>query len=110
MNECKQIQDILNSQGYLKNFDDWNEQIAEKLAKLEGIILESIHWEIIRFVRMFYKEYQEFPKVRTLVNIIAIKYGSEKGNSRYLINLFPKKSVTQQIAKISGLPKPRQCV
>lgn len=107
---CIQITVATDLQGYLINFKDWNEELAIKLATLEGITLRTIHWEIIYFVRMFYEEYKMLPKTRTLINIILIKHGPEKGNSRYLIQLFPKKSVVQQIAKISGLPKPQNCV
>lgn len=108
--ELNQIKKNTDLQGYLKNFTDWNETIAKQLAALEGIELESIHWAVIRFVRMFYKEYQMLPKTRTIINMISLKYGEEKGNSRYLIKLFPKKSVIQQIAKIAGLPKPNRCI
>lgn len=97
-------------QGYLTDFNAWNEELAIKLAQAEGIKLYAIHWEIIYFVRKFYAEYKTLPKIRTLVNAINIKYGPKKGNSIYLIQLFPKKSVTQQIAKISGLPKPKNCI
>lgn len=101
---------ITDLQGFLINAQDWNETIAIQIARSEGIELQTMHWEIINFVRMFYKEYQNFPKIRTLIKIIALKHGPEKGNSRYLIKLFPKQSVVQQIAKIAGLPKPSQCV
>lgn len=110
MHEHNHISVSVDIQGYLINFKDWNEKLAIRLAELEGITLHIIHWEVIYFVRMFYKEYKMFPKIRTLINIIAFKYGPEKGNSRYLIQLFPKKSVEQQIAKISGLPKPKNCM
>ncbi|CAD83480.1 dissimilatory sulfite reductase, gamma subunit [Candidatus Blochmanniella floridana] len=101
---------ITDLNGYLINTQDWNEKIAIKLAQSEGIILNSIHWKIIYFVRMFYQEYSMFPKIQTLINIIATQHNQKKGNSRYLIQLFPKKSVAQQIAKIAGLPKPKKCL
>lgn len=97
-------------QGYLIDFNDWNEELAIKIAQSEGIILHKMHWEIIYFVRKFYTEHRIVPQIRTLVNAMNIKYGPKKGNSIYLIQLFPKKSVTQQIAKISGLPKPKNCI
>lgn len=110
IHENSQISNITDLQGYLKNINDWNEIIAKKLAKSEGINLKPVHWEIIRFVRTFYKEYEMLPKIRTIINFIALKHGSKTGNSRYLVQLFPKKSAIQQIAKISGLPKPNTCI
>ncbi|ADV33808.1 Sulfurtransferase tusE [Candidatus Blochmanniella vafra str. BVAF] len=108
----KQDQFNINTdlEGYLINFEDWNSKIAIKLANSEGIKLNKIHWDLIYFVRMFYKEYKMLPKIQTLISIITLKHGQIKGNSRYLIKLFPKKSVTQQISKIAGLPKPKKCL
>ncbi|WP_331828163.1 TusE/DsrC/DsvC family sulfur relay protein [Candidatus Blochmannia sp. SNP] len=105
-----QINASINEQGYLIHVEDWNEDIAIYLAKLEGITLNTIHWEIIYFVRKFYMEFNALPKIRILINAIALKYGKEKGNSQFLIRLFPKGSAAQKIAKISGLPKPIKCL
>ncbi|URJ23406.1 TusE/DsrC/DsvC family sulfur relay protein [Blochmannia endosymbiont of Camponotus sp. C-003] len=108
--KCNQINDNIDSQGYLIHLEDWNEEIAIKIATLEGIALSPIHWDIIYFARKFYMEFNSLPKTRILINAIALKYGKEKGNSQYLARLFPKGSAAQKIAKISGLPKPIKCL
>lgn len=100
----------IDSQGFLKHFEDWNEKIAIYIAATEGLTLHVIHWDIIYFIRTFYTEFQELPKIRTLINVVLLKYGKEKGNSRYLIKLFPNGSVAQQISKIAGLPQPINCL
>ncbi|WP_159715370.1 TusE/DsrC/DsvC family sulfur relay protein [Blochmannia endosymbiont of Camponotus nipponensis] len=105
-----QINANTDAQGYLMHIEDWNEKIAIKIAKLDGIVLNAIHWEIIYFVRKFYEEFNTLPKIRLLISAIALKYGKEKGNSQYLAQLFPKGSAAQKIAKISGLPKPIKCL
>ncbi|URJ29606.1 TusE/DsrC/DsvC family sulfur relay protein [Blochmannia endosymbiont of Camponotus modoc] len=105
-----QINANVDTQGYLIHLEDWNEEIAINIAKLEGITLNTIHWEIIYFVRKFYMEFNALPKIRILINAIALKHGKEKGNSQYLARLFPKGSAAQKIAKISGLPKPVKCL
>ncbi|EYU13273.1 sulfur relay protein, TusE/DsrC/DsvC family [Photorhabdus aegyptia] len=98
-----------DAQGYLKNSSDWQEAIALLLAEQEEITLTEQHWEVIRFIREFYKEFNTSPAIRMLVKAIAQKYGEEKGNSRYLYRLFPK-GPAKQATKIAGLPKPVKCI
>ncbi|PKE31468.1 sulfurtransferase TusE [Rahnella sp. AA] len=98
-----------DAQGYLKNSNDWQEGMAPLLAEEEGIQLTDAHWEVVRFVREFYLEFNTSPAVRMLVKAMAKKYGEEKGNSRYLFRLFPK-GPAKQATKIAGLPKPVKCL
>jgi len=103
----KQIE--VDGEGYLKNRDDWSEALAEAIAQREGITLSDAHWEVVRFVRAFYLEYNTSPAIRMLVKAMAQKYGEEKGNSRYLFRLFPD-GPAKQATKIAGLPKPAKCL
>jgi tRNA 2-thiouridine synthesizing protein E len=98
-----------DAQGYLKSVADWNETLALALAAEESIELSEAHWEVVRFVRAFYLEFNTSPAVRMLVKAMAQKYGEEKGNSRYLFRLFPK-GPAKQATKIAGLPKPAKCL
>ncbi|WP_416778139.1 sulfurtransferase TusE [Xenorhabdus budapestensis] len=98
-----------DAQGYLKNSSDWKEAMAPLLAEQEDITLTEQHWEVVRFVREFYKEFNTSPAIRMLVKAISQKYGEEKGNSRYLYRLFPK-GPAKQATKIAGLPKPVKCI
>ncbi len=98
-----------DSQGYLKNTKDWNEDLAQAIAQQELIELSESHWQVIRFVRNFYLEYNTSPAIRMLVKAMAQQYGEEKGNSRYLYRLFPK-GPAKQATKIAGLPKPVNCI
>ncbi|CPR19293.1 tRNA 2-thiouridine synthesizing protein E [Brenneria goodwinii] len=98
-----------DAQGYLMNSTDWNEALASVLAEQEGISLTDAHWEVVRFVRAFYVEFNTSPAIRMLVKAMAQKYGEEKGNSRYLYRLFPK-GPAKQATKIAGLPKPVKCI
>jgi TusE/DsrC/DsvC family sulfur relay protein len=38
----------LDEEGYLVDPADWNEQVAEALAREERIILSDEHWAVIR--------------------------------------------------------------
>lgn len=98
-----------DSEGYLKETTQWSEAMAEVIAAQEGISLSVEHWEVVRFVRDFYLEFNTSPAIRMLVKAMANKFGEEKGNSRYLYRLFPK-GPARQATKIAGLPKPVKCI
>lgn len=95
--------------GYLLDFQQWDEGMVPILAEQENIELTESHWEVVRFVRSFYLEYDTSPAIRALVKAMAAKYGPEKGNSRYLQRLF-KKGPAKQATKLAGLPKPAKCL
>ena len=98
-----------DSEGYLKDTTLWSEAMATVIAEQEGIALSVEHWEVVRFVRDFYLEFNTSPSIRMLVKAMANKFGEEKGNSRYLYRLFPK-GPAKQATKIAGLPKPVKCI
>lgn len=98
-----------DAQGYLLHSAEWSESLAPLLAKQEDITLTDAHWEVVRFVRHFYLEFNTSPAIRMLVKAMAQKHGEEKGNSRYLYRLFPK-GPAKQATKIAGLPKPVKCI
>ncbi|AUO64973.1 tRNA 2-thiouridine synthesizing protein E [Citrobacter amalonaticus] len=98
-----------DADGYLKESAQWSEAMAVVIAENEGIILSPEHWEVVRFVRDFYLEFNTSPAIRMLVKAMANKFGEEKGNSRYLYRLFPK-GPAKQATKIAGLPKPVKCI
>ena len=61
----KQIE--VDDDGYLLNLDDWNKDLAVELAKQDGIELTESHWEVINFLREYYKQYQIAPMMKILV-------------------------------------------
>lgn len=94
---------------YLINLDDWSIELAEHIASLENITMSEAHWEVVNFVRDFYKEFKTSPAIRLLVKAMAKELGSDKGNSIYLYKLFPK-GPAKQATRIAGLPKPAKCI
>ncbi len=98
-----------DAQGYLLNFKDWEEGMVPLLAEEEGIELTEAHWEVIRFVRNFYLEFNTSPAVRMLVKAMEKEHGPEKGNSKYLFKLF-RQGPAKQATKLAGLPKPAKCL
>ncbi|MFS2224914.1 sulfurtransferase TusE [Pantoea sp. B65] len=98
-----------DAQGYLQQVSDWSEALALQIATEEQIEMTDAHWEVVRFVREFYLEFNTSPAVRMLVKAMAQKFGEEKGNSRYLFRLFPE-GPAKQATKIAGLPRPVKCL
>jgi len=96
-------------EGYLRSLADWNERVAELMAANDHIELDGNHWEVIHFLRDYYDEYQMAPAMRILARAMAKKLGREKGNTRYLYQLFPA-GPAKQACKYAGLPKPTGCV
>ena len=96
-------------EGYLKNRSDWSRELAEELAGADGIDLSDAHWEVISFLQEYYENYEIAPAIRILTKQIGKRYGQEKGNSKYLYELFPK-GPAKQACRYAGLPKPTGCV
>jgi tRNA 2-thiouridine synthesizing protein E len=98
-----------DEEGYLANLADWEPAVAEVMAQEDNLALGSDHWEIINFLREYYEEYQIAPAVRVLTKAVGKKLGPDKGNSKYLYELFPY-GPGKQACKYAGLPKPTGCV
>jgi|TARA_B100001093_G_C26788781_1_gene997991 tRNA 2-thiouridine synthesizing protein E len=94
---------------FLRKLADWSEKNAEELSVQENLLLTSEHLEILILAREFYAEYGFSPSMRPLIKTIGIKLSTDKAHSIYLMRLFPK-SPAKIIAKLAGLPKPRNCL
>ena len=99
----------VDDEGYLVNMSDWSTEVAETMAAKDGTELTEAHWEVISFLRGYYEEFQIAPAVRVLTKAIGKRMGKEKGNSKYLYELFPF-GPAKQACKYAGLPKPTGCV
>jgi tRNA 2-thiouridine synthesizing protein E len=99
----------VDEEGYLVNLADWDENVAAYLAQEEKVEMSENHWEVVNFLREYYGEYQIAPAIRVLTKAIAKKLGPDKGNNKYLYELFPY-GPAKQACKIAGLPKPTGCI
>lgn len=99
----------LDEDGYLTNLEQWDKEVADALAKTEGIEMSEAHWEVVNFLRDYYAEFKIAPMIRILTKEIGKKLGKEKGNTKYLYELYPG-GPAKQACKIAGLPKPTGCV
>lgn len=100
---------MFDQEGFLIHLADWQESVAESIAKKEGIELGPEHWQLLYLAREYYQQFDMSPEMRPLVKWVAQHLGKEKGKSLYLLSLFPG-SPAKLISKIAGLPKPPNCI
>ena len=96
----------LDAEGYLLDPADWNEQVAEALARQEQIVLTDEHWAAIRFMREYLEQHHIAPDVRHVMKHLAKVKGAGKAERNDLFVLFPYGYV-KQACKIAGMRKPR---
>jgi TusE/DsrC/DsvC family sulfur relay protein len=93
----------VDAEGFLTDPEQWNERIAEEIARQNGISeLTDRHWLVVRFMRERYLATGDAPSIRAL--------GKESGVPvKELYQLFPK-GPGKLAAKIGGIPKPKGCI
>jgi tRNA 2-thiouridine synthesizing protein E len=86
-----------DTEGFLVNQDDWDENIAMILAKNEGIdSLDHEQLEIVKFMRSYFNKFHAFP----ILNYVCKNIHEPK-------NCVNEKFIDPMKAwKIAGLPKP----
>jgi tRNA 2-thiouridine synthesizing protein E len=96
----------LDSEGYLVDPADWNEQVAEALARQEGIALTEEHWGVLRFMRRYYEEHAIPADARFAIKFLAEERGHGAGARKRLFEMFPYGYV-KQACRIAGMRRPR---
>ncbi len=99
----------LDEDGFLVDPEEWNMDIAKYFAEVEEIEMTDAHWEVVNFLRDYFKQFNIAPMIKILVKEIGKKMGPDKGNTKYLYQLYPS-GPAKQACKIAGLPKPTGCV
>jgi tRNA 2-thiouridine synthesizing protein E len=93
----------VNEEGFMTDPNEWTREIAEEIARQEGIeTLTEDHWKIIDFCRQTGEESGSAPTLRQITTGTDI-------STKELFKLFPK-GPAKKVAKISGLGKPEGCV
>ena len=92
-----------NEEGFMTEPNQWTKEIAEVIAKQEGIeTLTENHWKIIDFCRQTGMASGKSPTLRQITTGTGI-------STKDLFAIFPK-GPAKKVAKIAGLGKPEGCV
>ena len=92
----------VDAEGFLTEYDEWDEDLAKVLAQNIGIDLTDEHWKVIRFLRQDFDTQGETATTRRVQTV-----GGVPTKEQFV--LFPKKPA-KKMAYIAGLPKPQGCV
>jgi tRNA 2-thiouridine synthesizing protein E len=92
--------------GYLRNPEDWNEDLAHQLAsEWKGLTFTEEHMPILHFVRSFHQEHQMTPDVRDATRYLVETGMEKKAAKKYLFKLFPN-GYMQQGVQLAGMRRP----
>ncbi len=91
-----------NDEGYMLDWQVWNEDIARAIAQEEDITLTERHWQVIRFTREEYAKNHDAPTLRRITQQTNIPM-------KEMYALFPD-GPAKKAAMVAGLPKPTGCL
>ena len=93
----------VDDDGFIKDPNSWDRDIAAVLAAAEGITeLSDDHWKVVSYIREYYLNFQVAPMIRKLCKETGF-------NLKYIYELFPA-GPAKGACKTAGLPKPLGCV
>ncbi len=73
--------------------------------KKEHLTLTDEHWEVINFIRDYYHQHHVQAQVRDMIKHFKKSWGSERGNTRYLHDIFPMGGPQKQGNRLAGIRK-----
>ena len=94
---------LLDAEGYLCRLEDWSEAFAVTLAKQEGLALTDEHWQVVRYLRDYFRDHGVQAQVRAMIKHFTAKWGAEKGSNHYLHDIFPRGGPQKQGNRFAGL-------
>jgi tRNA 2-thiouridine synthesizing protein E len=64
----------IDEDGFIQEPERWNKDVAEALAKTEGVDeLTDEHWKLVNYLREYYLEYGIAPMIRKLCKATGFK-------------------------------------
>lgn len=96
-----------DEEGFLLDPGQWNEAVAECIARGEELELTPERWEIVRYVREHFETRGTVPEARILLRMLQERHGKATATRRYVYDLFPY-GYGQQACKIAGMRVPRK--
>ena len=92
----------VNDEGFLTEYDEWNDAIGAELAANIGVELTEEHWKLIHWLRDDFRDKGETATTRRVQTAGGVP-------TKRQFELFPKKPA-KKMAYVAGLPKPKGCV
>ena len=92
-----------DQEGYIQDMDDWSESYVRALAAKEGLELTDDHWDVVHYIREYYEEHRVQAQVRDMIKHFKKAWGPERGNNRYLHDIFPKGGPQKQGNRLAGI-------
>ena len=92
----------VNEEGFLTEYDEWDDDVARALADQIGIELTDSHWAVLRFLRDDFRSQGETATLRRVSKVGGMP-------TKELFQLFPGKPA-KKMSYVAGLPKPKGCV
>ena len=91
----------VSDDGYLKDLNQWNREVATDIAREEGIELTDKHWEVLSYLQEQYRN--EVP--------LTIRRVGKSGvvSIKEFYALFPEGPL-KKASRIAGIPKPVSCI
>jgi len=93
---------VFDGEGFLRNAEDWSEEVARFLAKESGLQeIGKTQWLVIRFMRSYYFHHGRAPMNRDLKAGVQMTLMA-------LEELFPG-GIRAGARRVAGLPNPKSC-
>lgn len=92
-----------DSEGYLRNLDDWSEDFVRALAAQEDLALTGEHWQLVLFLREYYAQHGVQAQVRAMIRYFTAVWGPQRGSNHHLHDLFPRGGPQKQGNRLAGL-------
>jgi tRNA 2-thiouridine synthesizing protein E len=91
----------VNEEGYLTDFNQWDEKVGEAIADENHISLTPKHWELVKYLQNEQKKQVA----------LSIRHVGKSGvvSIKELYQLFPNAPL-KTATKIAGIPKPASCI
>lgn len=93
----------VDGDGFLAQPEIWNKEVAELIARYDGITeMSEKHWAIVNIIRSNFEEKGMAPMIRTICKETGLRL-------REIYELFPL-GPARGACRVAGLPKPDGCV
>ncbi|MCD4737109.1 MAG: TusE/DsrC/DsvC family sulfur relay protein [Bacteroidales bacterium] len=93
----------VDGDGFLSDHYLWNDEVAELIAKFDGIEnMNEKHWAVVNIIRKNWEEKGMAPMIRIICKESGLRL-------REIYELFPL-GPARGACRVAGLPKPDGCV